>query len=755
MKSTLCSMAIIVLIALFPFFASSQSLSINTDGSSADGSAMLDVKSTSKGLLIPRMSRTERNAIASPATGLIIYQNAPDSVGLYYYNGTSWTWMFSNSNTDSLAWKTRGNTGTSTANNFIGTKDNVGLSFKTNNAEAMFIGANGAIGLGTNTPGTGAALYSRLDIRDELGASSDISQLVAGSGGGAPYHNFIKQRGTIAAPATIVANEVLGAVNGIAYNGSSYINLANIAFANDGNITTTKAPGLIAFNVTDTGSNTSVQRMVIKGTGNVGLSVPSPVARLDIGSTVAGNASLLLRSGNSSGGFTSNQITFGWAGSANYRHAIKTRHHAGIPNQNSIDFYLWNQGVDAPGDIGTKAVMTIDGKDKGMVGIGTTTPNSELHISDGSTSLKNVTDGGGYGASMLITDNNIPRIYLEAAAQPTNKKMMDINQSGQAIRFNSLVDDAGAYDKTDILVVHRDGKVGIGVNTPAIALDVNGSATIGTGNTNTGTKAIATGNGNNLSGNNSIASGNGNILSGNNSIVTGESNNVSAIRSMVSGVANTVQGENNLITGVLNNISGGYGHAIIVGYQNTLTGSASAVFGFGNNVNGFTTFAAGDHNTVTAQGAIAFGYQNGVNGVGGFATGSQDTIAGSNGAVFGTGNYAASYNEFSLGMFGTNYTPGNVGGYVGTDRLFNVGNGANSASRSDAFTVLKNGNVGINTSAPTALLDVNGNKIRVRNSKTPTSATDTGNTGDIAWDSNYIYVCVATNTWKRVAIATW
>jgi len=37
----------------------------------------------------------------------------------------------------------------------------------------------------------------------------------------------------------------------------------------------------------------------------------------------------------------------------------------------------------------------------------------------------------------------------------------------------------------------------------------------------------------------------------------------------------------------------------------------------------------------------------------------------------------------------------------------------------------------------------------------PSSASDTGTTGTIAWDSNYIYVCVATNTWKRVAISTW
>lgn len=45
--------------------------------------------------------------------------------------------------------------------------------------------------------------------------------------------------------------------------------------------------------------------------------------------------------------------------------------------------------------------------------------------------------------------------------------------------------------------------------------------------------------------------------------------------------------------------------------------------------------------------------------------------------------------------------------------------------------------------------------LRVRAAKTPASATDTGTTGDVCWDANYIYVCVATNTWKRTAIATW
>jgi hypothetical protein len=65
------------------------------------------------------------------------------------------------------------------------------------------------------------------------------------------------------------------------------------------------------------------------------------------------------------------------------------------------------------------------------------------------------------------------------------------------------------------------------------------------------------------------------------------------------------------------------------------------------------------------------------------------------------------------------------------------------------------GNLGIGTSSPSTLLDINNNKFRVRNSKTPSSTTDTGNTGDICWDSNYIYVCTSTNSWKRSPISAW
>jgi hypothetical protein len=46
------------------------------------------------------------------------------------------------------------------------------------------------------------------------------------------------------------------------------------------------------------------------------------------------------------------------------------------------------------------------------------------------------------------------------------------------------------------------------------------------------------------------------------------------------------------------------------------------------------------------------------------------------------------------------------------------------------------------------------NKISV-SQVTPATASATGTLGTIAWDASYMYVCIATNTWKRVAIATW
>lgn len=62
---------------------------INTDGSNPNSSAMLDIKSNDKGILIPRMTQAERSAISSPANGLMVYQTN-GTTGFYFYDGSTW-----------------------------------------------------------------------------------------------------------------------------------------------------------------------------------------------------------------------------------------------------------------------------------------------------------------------------------------------------------------------------------------------------------------------------------------------------------------------------------------------------------------------------------------------------------------------------------------------------------------------------------------------------------------------------------------
>ncbi|MGB3076454.1 MAG: hypothetical protein WBB36_14090 [Chitinophagales bacterium] len=75
---------------------SGQGVSINTSGTPANLSSMLDVSSTTTGVLIPRMTSAQKNSIASPATGLLMYQTDAPS-GFYLYNGSHWLALLADS----------------------------------------------------------------------------------------------------------------------------------------------------------------------------------------------------------------------------------------------------------------------------------------------------------------------------------------------------------------------------------------------------------------------------------------------------------------------------------------------------------------------------------------------------------------------------------------------------------------------------------------------------------------------------------
>ena len=117
-------------------------MGINNDNSTPDPSAMLEIKADNKGILVPRLTLAQRNAIAAPANSLLIYQTDNDA-GFWYYDLPNAIWR----KVGDENWRLTGNANTNPTNNFLGTTDNQALAFRTNGAERMRILSNGNVGI--------------------------------------------------------------------------------------------------------------------------------------------------------------------------------------------------------------------------------------------------------------------------------------------------------------------------------------------------------------------------------------------------------------------------------------------------------------------------------------------------------------------------------------------------------------------------------------------------------------------------------
>ena len=135
---------LLVLSSFITLHSFGQNIGIGT--ASPNSSAMLDVTSSNKGLLVPRVGLTsliDAATIASPATSLLVYNtNAglTGGTGYYYNSGTTlvptWTKMLTSA---AAGWSLTGNAGTNLLTNFIGTTDNVPLRFRVSNVASGFI----------------------------------------------------------------------------------------------------------------------------------------------------------------------------------------------------------------------------------------------------------------------------------------------------------------------------------------------------------------------------------------------------------------------------------------------------------------------------------------------------------------------------------------------------------------------------------------------------------------------------------------
>lgn len=142
----------LLLLSALNSVAQSENVGIGT--TKPDNSALLDLTSTSKGLLIPRMTLAQRGGIKSPATGLMVYQ-IDFFTGFYFFDGAAWKSLYAR-NIDGAAltsepitttaktstesgWAIGGNSGLNADINFLGTLDTTSLVFKVNNYRSGLI----------------------------------------------------------------------------------------------------------------------------------------------------------------------------------------------------------------------------------------------------------------------------------------------------------------------------------------------------------------------------------------------------------------------------------------------------------------------------------------------------------------------------------------------------------------------------------------------------------------------------------------
>ncbi|MHA4738712.1 tail fiber domain-containing protein [Dyadobacter sp. MSC1_007] len=209
-------------------------------------------------------------------------------------------------------------------------------------------------------------------------------------------------------------------------------------------------------------------------------------------------------------------------------------------------------------------------------------------------------------------------------------------------------------------------------------------------------------------GNYSFASGDGTFAAGISSTAIGKATKASGpysfaagLNSEASGQASFAIGESSLASS-LNSISLGIS-AKAIAQNSTAIGNTA-------NASGLSSIALGHNSTAIGGSAIAFG--NGAEATGDYSTAFGNSVAsGVRSFSVGEGALAKATNGIALGTYNSSSDFPNGSA---TDRIFQIGNGS-SASRSNAMTILKNGNIGIGNTAldPEFVMDFGG-RTRVR-----------------------------------------
>ncbi|MEO6718806.1 MAG: hypothetical protein ABIN67_00530 [Ferruginibacter sp.] len=255
--------------------AFAQSVGINEDGSVPDPSALLDVKSSAKGLLIPRLTSAERTSIANPAIGLLVYDNETES--FWFYKTIGWTELIGGGGSGINSWNTNG------ADIYNNNAGNVGIGTSTPVNKLTIL-------TGINT--TGWTHVSQVNGVDSIIVSEAIGG-VSGAIGTSSNHAFRINTNGSGKFHVYPAGEVVVGTNQTGAFGKFTVETLNNSYGishlgENGNILATRMGGSSAGIGTFSHTNMRIfsggfsRIMVAEATGNVGIGTDNPTYKLSV-----------------------------------------------------------------------------------------------------------------------------------------------------------------------------------------------------------------------------------------------------------------------------------------------------------------------------------------------------------------------------------------------------------------------------------------------------------------------------------------
>ncbi len=230
---------------------------------------------------------------------------------------------------------------------------------------------------------------------------------------------------------------------------------------------------------------------------------------------------------------------------------------------------------------------------------------------------------------------------------------------------------------------------------------------------NIGPYSFATGLGSRASGEVAFAAGSGSIAAGDYAIAMGGSSTASGVGSVALGQSASAGSNYSTAIGFGANVIPFAVASTAIGYGTNVTGPYSTALGYEAEAFGLFSLSLG-YRTSATNGAAAIGYENLATGFYSMAMGDSSYAGGISAFAIGHKTTANANYSFALGnntkAKATNaFVAGAFNDTTATNRIFEIGNGTADNNRSNALTMLSNGNLGIGVLNPGVRLAVSGN----------------------------------------------